>query len=184
MLYDLLPQTFVYLCPYPSPISTHWYLSFRAHIKLLLGTQTLEDTLLLMMSWFSVLSALTFRDFPGGPAVKTLCFQCRGNVFNLCSRNKDPRCHAAPGPQSQLPQGEDVDMMSETWLLTQRRQGALRSRSGLLPAVSGIWLPTGRDSRSLFHGLQCCLQNLHHFLCNSHDGITPSSVDGTLPSPT
>ena len=43
-----------------------------------------------------------------------------------------------PGPQSQLPQGEDVDMMPETWLLTQRRQGALRSRSGLLPAVSGI----------------------------------------------
>ena len=43
-----------------------------------------------------------------------------------------------PGPQSQLPQGDDVDMMPETRLLTQRRQGALRSRPGLLPAVSGI----------------------------------------------
>lgn len=43
-----------------------------------------------------------------------------------------------PGPQSQLPEGDDVDVMLETWLLTQRRQGALRSRPGLLPVGSGI----------------------------------------------
>ena len=81
-----LPQPSLYLL---KPV-------FRALIiTLLLGTQTLEDTLPLMMSWFSVLGALTFRDFPGGPVVKTLCFQGRGYVFNPWSRNKDPRCHAA-----------------------------------------------------------------------------------------
>ena len=36
---------------------------------------------------------LTFGDFPGGPVVKTLCFQCRGGRFNPWSGNQDPTCH-------------------------------------------------------------------------------------------
>ena len=35
------------------------------------------------------------RDFPGGPVVKSLCFQCRGHRFDLWLGNKDPTCHAA-----------------------------------------------------------------------------------------
>ena len=34
-------------------------------------------------------------DFPGGPVVKTLCFQCRWPRFDLRSRNKDPTCWEA-----------------------------------------------------------------------------------------
>ena len=30
------------------------------------------------------------RDFPGGPVVQTLCFQCRGHGFNPWSGNLDP----------------------------------------------------------------------------------------------
>ena len=29
------------------------------------------------------------QDFPGGPVVKTLCFQCRGHKFDVWSVNKD-----------------------------------------------------------------------------------------------
>ena len=31
-------------------------------------------------------------DLPGGPVVKTLCFQCRGHRFDPCSENEDPTC--------------------------------------------------------------------------------------------
>ena len=35
---------------------------------------------------------IPYRDFPGGPLVKTLCFQCRGHRFDPCSGNLDPKC--------------------------------------------------------------------------------------------
>ena len=38
---------------------------------------------------------MIYWDFPGGPVVKTLCFQCRGHGFDPWSWNKDPTCHAA-----------------------------------------------------------------------------------------
>ena len=31
-------------------------------------------------------------DFPSGPVVKSLCFQCRGHRFNPWLRNSDPTC--------------------------------------------------------------------------------------------
>ena len=34
-------------------------------------------------------------DFPGGPVVKTPCFQCRGHKFNPWLGNEDPACCAA-----------------------------------------------------------------------------------------
>ena len=34
-------------------------------------------------------------DFPGGPVVKTLHFQCRGHGFGPRSQNEDPTCHMA-----------------------------------------------------------------------------------------
>ena len=33
-----------------------------------------------------------FKDFPGGPVVKTLSSHCRAQGFNPCSRNKAPTC--------------------------------------------------------------------------------------------
>ena len=35
------------------------------------------------------------RNFPGGPVIKTLCFQCRGRRFDPRSENEDPTCCAA-----------------------------------------------------------------------------------------
>ena len=35
------------------------------------------------------------RNFPGGPAIKTLRFQCRGRRFDTWSENEDPTCCAA-----------------------------------------------------------------------------------------
>ena len=34
-------------------------------------------------------------DFPVGPVIKTLCFQCRGHVFNSWLGNWDQTCHIA-----------------------------------------------------------------------------------------
>ena len=34
-----------------------------------------------------------FRDFPGGPVVKTLCFHCREYRFDPWPGNWDPTCH-------------------------------------------------------------------------------------------
>ena len=34
-------------------------------------------------------------DFPGGPVVRTLYFQCRGLRFNPWSGSYDPKCHVA-----------------------------------------------------------------------------------------
>ena len=34
------------------------------------------------------------RDFPGGPVVKTLCFQCRGHGFDPCWGKNIPHAHA------------------------------------------------------------------------------------------
>ena len=36
-----------------------------------------------------------YRDFPGGPVVKTLCSQCRVHGFNRWLWNKDPTCRTA-----------------------------------------------------------------------------------------
>ena len=35
----------------------------------------------------------TTRDFPGGPVVKTLSFQCRGHRFDPWSGNQESACH-------------------------------------------------------------------------------------------
>ena len=32
-------------------------------------------------------------DFPGGPLVKTPCFQCRRHGFDPCSGSEHPACH-------------------------------------------------------------------------------------------
>ena len=37
----------------------------------------------------------TLRDLPGGPAVKTPCFQCRQHGPHPCLVNKDLPCHAS-----------------------------------------------------------------------------------------
>ena len=34
-------------------------------------------------------------DFPGGTAVKTPCFQCRGSEFDPRPGHYDPTCHTA-----------------------------------------------------------------------------------------
>ena len=40
------------------------------------------------------------RDFPGGPVVKTPCFQCRGRGFDPWSGNSDPTCGTAKKTQN------------------------------------------------------------------------------------
>ena len=43
------------------------------------------------------------RDFPGGPVVKTSCFQCREHRFNPLSGNYDPICSAVqPGQKKKI----------------------------------------------------------------------------------
>ena len=37
-----------------------------------------------------ILSQYDYWDFPGGPVVKSLYFQCRGHRFHLWSGNQDP----------------------------------------------------------------------------------------------
>ena len=40
---------------------------------------------------------MCYRDFPGGPAVRTLCFQCRVSGLIPGRRTKDPTCGPKKG---------------------------------------------------------------------------------------
>ena len=95
------------MCPRPSPSS--WWLPW------LLGASPqspppssrgfLPVGLFCELKFFMVVKYTRHKiyhwDFPGGPVVKVLCFQCRGRGFDPRLGNEDPTCRGAGCGQNQ-----------------------------------------------------------------------------------
>ena len=57
---------------------------------------TIREGLLLKLKYAKTIKKFFLTsDFPGGPVVKTLCFQCRGCGFDPRLGNEDPTCFSA-----------------------------------------------------------------------------------------
>ena len=63
-----------------------------------------------------------WREFPGGPVVRTLCFQCRGPGFDPWSGNLDPTSHMAQ-PNTHTHTHTHTHTKNRRWAGRGRRMG-------------------------------------------------------------